>query len=207
MKITIRGYDGAQQRMAEIRAKINGRMGMTDGPAASPSIREGGMNPLSGQIGAGNRVDISEDTSPMSPFAPGTQVGVDRAPPHLRAMINDAASNAGVDMELFEALVGQESSYNQGVTSSAGAIGLAQLMPATARSLGVNPNDPAQNLQGGAKYLRQMIDQFSGNVELGLAAYNAGPGAVKRYGGIPPFKETQDYVRKVLARYQAMRKP
>ncbi|MBL8047747.1 MAG: lytic transglycosylase domain-containing protein [Chthonomonas sp.] len=207
VKISLRGYEGAQQRMSEIRARMNGRFGTYEGSLASPSVNESGRPTLSGSIGAANRADIAEDTSPMSPFAPGTQVAVDRAPVQLRAMINDAASSAGVDMELFEALIGQESNYNSAARSGAGAIGLAQLMPDTAKMLGVDPQDPAQNLKGGAKYLRQMIDQFSGNVELGLAAYNAGPGAVKRYGGIPPFKETQDYVRKVLARYQSIRKP
>jgi soluble lytic murein transglycosylase-like protein len=102
---------------------------------------------------------------------------------------------------LFESVVAAESGFDPSVVSAAGAQGLTQLMPATARMLGVtDPLDPAQNLEGGARYLAQMIRQFDGNVRLALAAYNAGPGAVARHGGVPPFRETRDYVERVLGR-------
>ena len=91
---------------------------------------------------------------------------------------------------------------NQGAQSPAGAIGVMQLMPDTAASLGVNPYDKQQNIEGGAKYLRQMLDSFGGDVKKAVAAYNAGPNAVKKYGGIPPYPETQSYVDKVLDLYQ-----
>ncbi len=107
------------------------------------------------------------------------------------------AKKYGVDPNLFVRLITQESGWNASVTSPAGAIGLGQLMPGTAKGLGVNPLDPIQNMNGAARYLRQQIDAFDGDVRLGLAAYNAGPGAVQRYGGIPPYKETQRYVRKL----------
>ena len=91
-------------------------------------------------------------------------------------------------------LVQQESGWNASARSNKGALGLAQLMPQTARALGVNPLDPVQNLEGGAKYLRRQYETF-GNWRLALAAYNAGPGAVERYNGVPPFRETRNYVR------------
>lgn len=106
----------------------------------------------------------------------------------------DAARRHGVPTDLFLRLVQQESAWNAQAKSHKGATGLAQLMPDTARLLGVNINDPHQNLAGGAKYLRQMYERF-GNWRLALAAYNAGPLAVEKYGGVPPYKETRNYVR------------
>ncbi|MFV2003492.1 MAG: lytic transglycosylase domain-containing protein, partial [Paracoccaceae bacterium] len=104
-----------------------------------------------------------------------------------------AAASNGVPEMLFLRLIKQESNWSSVAVSSKGAIGLAQLMPATARRLGVDPRDPLQNLNGGARYLRQMYDQF-GNWRLALAAYNGGPEAVLKYRGVPPFAETQNYV-------------
>ena len=114
-----------------------------------------------------------------------------------RAKAELIAQQEGVPVDLFLRMIGQESSWQPGAVSPKGASGLAQLMPGTARELGVDPTDPIQNMTGGARYLRQQLDAF-GSPELALAAYNAGPGAVQKYGGIPPFKETQDYVRKIL---------
>ncbi len=115
----------------------------------------------------------------------------------LDSMISKTASEYGLPTNIFAALVKVESNGNQKAKSSAGAIGLTQLMPATARALGVNPYDAADNLRGGAKYLKQQYDKY-GRWDLALAAYNAGPGNVDKYGGIPPFKETQSYVKRVL---------
>lgn len=110
--------------------------------------------------------------------------------PHARAV----ARKHGIPEDLFLRLVQQESGWNPAARSHKGARGLAQLMPATAAKLGVNPNDPLQNLEGGARYLRQQYNTF-GNWQLALAAYNAGPGAVQKYRGIPPYRETKNYVR------------
>ena len=108
-----------------------------------------------------------------------------------------AALKHNVPEDLFLRLVQQESGWNPSAVSSAGATGLAQLMPGTASRLGVDIDDPAQNLEGGARYLRQMYDKF-GTWKLALAAYNAGPGAVEQNGGVPPYAETQNYVLAIL---------
>ena len=115
------------------------------------------------------------------------------------AEIDAAAAKYNVDPALLRGLIRQESNFNPSAGSPAGARGLTQLMPGTAAALGVDPSVPAQAIEGGAKYLRQQLDKFGNDPAKALAAYNAGPGAVQRYGGVPPFAETQNYVRKVLA--------
>lgn len=129
-----------------------------------------------------------------------TNLFADKA--QLKEMITKTAQKYGVDPKLIHAVVKQESAFNPKATSHCGAMGLMQLMPATAKGLGVkDAYNPVQNVDGGVRYLKSMLDKYNGNVILALAAYNAGPGAVDKYDDVPPYKETQNYVKNILANY------
>ena len=124
----------------------------------------------------------------------------------INELIEKYASQTGLDSDFVKAVINQESGFNPNATSKCGAMGLMQLMPGTAQGLGVtNAYDPEQNIQGGTKYLKGLMDRFDNNKSLALAAYNAGPNAVKKYGGIPPYQETQNYVKNVLGKYERMK--
>jgi soluble lytic murein transglycosylase-like protein len=121
-------------------------------------------------------------------------------PATYAAKVQELSARFDLSPALIEALVWQESRWRADARSPVGARGLAQLMPGTARDLGVNPDDPFANLEGGARYLREQLDRFDGDIEKALAAYNAGPGRVERAGGIPRIRETQTYVAAIMGR-------
>ena len=163
----------------------------------------------SGQWGAGAnvvglaRVASTHAVSPSTPpsTSPGfaTPARVHGWSPDMKRMVDAASTRYGVDRRLVIAVSRAESAFRSDVTSPAGARGLMQLMPATAAGLGVtDTSDPWQNLAGGTKYLRQLLDRFDGDATKAVAAYNAGPGAVERAGGVPPYAETRTYVARVF---------
>ena len=129
-----------------------------------------------------------------------TTVHAAGVPPRYAAKVAELSHRFDLSPSLLEALVWQESRWRENAVSHAGARGLAQLMPGTARYLGVDPDDPMQNLEGGARYLREQLDRFDGDLEKALAAYNAGPGRVIRANGIPNIRETRLYVAAIMGR-------
>ena len=178
----------------EIKAKTPQRPGAAAAKGAQPSIpanrpgeaRSAGDAPRTG-------------AAPKAAAARETSAPADSA---YYETIRQAAGKYGVDPKLVSAVAEVESGFQQGAVSATGAVGVMQLMPETAESLGVNPYDAAQNINGGAQYLKQMLDTFDGDVRKAVAAYNAGPEAVKEYGGVPPYSETQQYVSSVLDLYR-----
>ena len=145
------------------------------------------------------------DAPPNIPFVAlsvGSKLKTSYSKSDIMDIIDNACEKYDMDSKLVKALVKQESGFNPDAKSKAGAMGLMQLMPKTAEALGVkDPYNPKDNVDGGVRYLKQMLDKFNGNKILALAAYNAGPNAVKKYDGIPPYKETQNYVKSILSMY------
>lgn len=151
--------------------------------------------------GAGDYTGAEQaELAPDVPEMAVTTIAEPAVPENFRAALLDASNRNSVSPRLLAALARQESAWRATAVSSKGAVGLTQLMPATARAMAVDPRDPSANLAGGARYLRQLLDQFDGNLERALAAYNAGPGRVIRANGVPPINETRAYVASIVNR-------
>jgi len=156
--------------------------------------------------GTGTLEPASDDSGYPTAAAAGDGASAAAGASSYVPLIDQAAAQNGVEPSVLYGLIQQESGFDPSASSSAGAEGLTQLMPGTASSLGVTePLNAAQSIEGGARYLGQLLRQFGGNVTDALAAYNAGPGAVEQYGGVPPYSETQQYVTKVLENAAAER--
>lgn len=200
MRIELLGPEGVKARVRELQAKVDSLnpRSFQDYLGAPTSATLGKPGGLTGAISTGG----SSPQELLGGFAPVTLDGADlnpMAPAQIKNLVRKIAREEGIDEVLFEALVAKESSFNPNARSAAGAMGLTQLMPGTAKELGVeNPFDPEQNLRGGAKYLAQQLMKF-GDARLALAAFNAGPGAVIKAGNqVPDYKETKKYVNDIM---------
>ena len=197
------GVEAIQARISEIQRRFG-----IEGPVPGTAVgfqraldvelkKSNGATPPQA---AGTGTTAKADAAKMTPTGASAQLS--GASNETARFIQEAAAKYGLDSRLVAAVAEAESSGNQSEISEAGAVGVMQLMPDTAASLGVNPYDEKQNIEGGAHYLKQMLDIFGGDMKKAIAAYNAGPQAVKDYGGVPPYAETQNYVNKVLDLYQ-----
>lgn len=174
-----------QQRIAQ----ITGRTLLAPAPAA----------PAAGGAGFASMVASAMSQDPGAAQSSSQPL----APPAIDQLAQQSGTAWGVDPSLVKAIIANESGFDPTATSRTGAQGLMQLEPSTASELGVsNAYDPVQNVWGGTRYIRGLLDRFGGNLPLAIAAYNAGPGAVEKYGGVPPYAQTQHYVQNVLATYR-----
>jgi soluble lytic murein transglycosylase-like protein len=196
-----------QKRISEITGASYGAPATPVAPQTDPgafaalvraTLASQGVKPGADADGipyAGNAPSVTAPNAP-SPVAPE----------EIERLVSANSATWNVDPSLIKAIIANESGFNANATSNAGAQGLMQLMPGTASGLGVTDSyDPAQNVWGGTRYLRGLLDRFGGNMELAVAAYNAGPGAVEKYSGVPPYAQTQNYVQNVLSSYEKYR--
>jgi soluble lytic murein transglycosylase-like protein len=194
-----------EQRLTQITGSTIELPGLPEAPDQSASFAD----LVRAELAAQNTQ--AADGSEVPGIASGAAVGAINAPAmvppaEIDRLVNSNASQWSVDPALVKAIIANESGFNANATSNAGAQGLMQLMPATAGDLGVtNAYDPAQNVGGGTRYIKGLLDRFNGDVRKAVAAYNAGPGAVEKYDGVPPYAETQNYVQNVLASYEKYR--
>ena len=197
--------EAVMSRVSQLQAMLASGSPQVSLPAPSTTSFSSALQSATGGVPSSFAALASGTASTAPASATSTSSSLPAGTPYA-AEITAAATANGVDPALLAGLVKQESSFNPNAGSGAGARGLTQLMPSTAAGLGVsNVLDPVQSLNGGAKYLKQQLDTFGGDVTKALAAYNAGPGAVQRFGGVPPYAETQNYVRIVQANAAAYR--
>lgn len=204
--INLAGVRAIQTRIAELQEQFGMPRGVPGEPFHTKLKKEIAKAESAGKTGAVDAIAQAKKASATRTVRDIYPTEMNASLPIANAdtssLIAAAAKKYNVDPKLVSAIATVESGGNQEATSDVGAIGVMQLMPDTAAGLGVDPYDKAQNIEGGAKYIRNMLDTFGGDVEKAVAAYNAGPQAVKDYGGVPPYKETQNYVNKVLDIYR-----
>jgi soluble lytic murein transglycosylase-like protein len=198
----------AQASGSDFAAALQSATAADSSAASGAAVPTGAYAPVSSADVAYDPAVAGEPTGPADVEYTGTQGASETgASGEYESLIEQAAARNGVDPAVLHGLIQQESGFDPSAVSSAGASGLTQLMPGTASSLGVaNPLDPAEAIEGGARYLGQLTSEFAGNTTDALAAYNAGPAAVQEYGGVPPYSETESYVSKVLGYAEAYRR-
>lgn len=178
--MNIRVHDIFQEKLNAVQSRIPMKIAHTDNTASFQELLNSEMGNKSSLSKSGDKVSAETMNS-------------------IESAINDAGKKYNISSNIIKAVISAESSFNPQALSDKGAQGLMQLMPGTASALGVkNPWDITQNINGGVRYLKEQLDSFDGNLELALAAYNAGPNSVTKHGGIPPYAETQNYVKKIL---------
>lgn len=190
MTSAISGLEITLHRMSEIEHSFQSLMSRSGMSLQTPEVQQDFQKILD------KTVQLEKaNKAPTSTNANASRAEID-------SLIEEYSAKNGLDADFVKAVVRQESGFNPKATSKCGAMGLMQLMPATAKGLGVtNAYDAEQNIYGGTKYLKGLLDRFDNNKELALAAYNAGPNAVKKYKGIPPYAETQNYVKSIMKSY------
>ena len=195
-----------RMRMQEIQSKF-GSSPINSMPTGA-NFKPAGINDLGSTTGATFEKILAtkmNDTSGGTAAHHVKNFAVSAKASDYDSIIKEASDKYGVDSKFIKAIIQQESGFNPNATSWCGAMGMMQLMPETAKGLGVkNAYDAKENIMGGVKYIKQQLDRFGGDKSKALAAYNAGPGAVLKHGGIPPYKETQNYVKNIMGMYNQM---
>lgn len=209
--ISTGGQQAAQQRAVQLQNYVNGAANNIQSPTTVlPNQISTNVQPFQQVLQETAKSEFGSLLT--SPVATSVQAQMSVQPqlrdyaevskPQLLSMVSKIAQKHGVDEKLVKAVIKQESGFNTKAKSHCGAMGLMQLMPGTAKTLGVtDPYNPVQNVDGGVRHLKWLLSKYHGNVILAVAAYNAGSGAVDKYDGVPPYKETQNYVKNILANY------
>jgi len=192
------GKDAAIQRVVQINQRVASIENQLNPKVEETQTASTFVDALRDSMGEKNTFRLKDTTLDAPPIYSSSKM----TKAQIQDLVSKISEKYDVDEKLVNAVIKQESGYNVKAKSRVGAMGLMQLMPGTAKNLGVkDAYNPAQNIEGGVKYLKNMLNKYNGNVILALAAYNAGPGAVDKYDGVPPYKETQNYVRSILANY------
>lgn len=202
------------ERIASINMRmqqIQSRFGLSNTSFTPVNTSTGSLQMGGGTVPTSNltfeQLLATYSGNPLGAFPCPSRIPYTGSESEFASIIKEASAQYGVDEDLIKAVIRQESGFNPNAKSYCGAMGMMQLMPETAEELGVeNPWDPRDNIMGGVKYLKSLLDRFGGNITKALAGYNAGPGAVEKYGGVPPYSETQNYVSSILSMYDDYKK-